>query len=157
MVINEVAELGLSSRDAMRRMMRDLQEQRWDIVEMGLQDIDERLRHAQVPRLVEMVYNPQPRPEVTSRLRGATLVSSDEEDILKGLAGLQVEGRHPQFPSLLAFINGRVVAGVLPKNQCRELRRISYAVPLFEPGTPSWSSCEYSSIPSILSPEVEVS
>ena len=76
MVINEVVELGLSSRDAMWRMMLDMQELRWDIVQMWLQDIDE---HAQFPRLVEMVYNPQSCPEVTSRLRGAPLVSSDEE------------------------------------------------------------------------------
>ena len=30
-------------------------------------------------------------------------------------------------------------------------------MPLFEPGTPSWSRSEYSSTPSILSPEMEVS
>jgi len=30
-------------------------------------------------------------------------------------------------------------------------------MPLFEAGTPSWYSCEYSSTPSILNPEVEVS
>jgi len=29
-------------------------------------------------------------------------------------------------------------------------------MPPFEPGTPSWSSCEYSSTPSVLSPKVEV-
>ncbi|KAJ8426452.1 hypothetical protein Cgig2_031101 [Carnegiea gigantea] len=61
MVINEVAKLGLSSRDAMGHMMRDL------------------LKDTQAPRLVEMVYNPQPRPEVTLRPRGAPSVSSDEE------------------------------------------------------------------------------
>ena len=36
MVINEVAERGLSSRDAMGCMMLDLQELTWDIVEMRL-------------------------------------------------------------------------------------------------------------------------
>ena len=79
MVINEVVELGLSSRDAIGRIMLDLQELRWDIIETWLQDIDKRLRDAQVPHLVEMVYNPQSSPEVTTRLRGAPPVSSDEE------------------------------------------------------------------------------
>ncbi|KAJ8420401.1 hypothetical protein Cgig2_028073 [Carnegiea gigantea] len=133
MVINEVAELGLSSRDAMGHMMLDLRELRWNIVDSWLQDIDERLRDAQVPRLVEMVYNPQPRPEVTSRLRGTPsyliqalfrctciIISScsSSGDVPEGLFDPQVEGSHPQFPSLLAFISGRVVAGVPPKNQC---------------------------------------
>ena len=44
MVINEVAELGLSRRDIMGRMMLDLQELKWDIVEAWLLSIDERLR-----------------------------------------------------------------------------------------------------------------
>ena len=81
---------------------------------------------------------------------------SSSGDIPAGLSDPQVEGQHPQFSSLLAFINGRVVADVPRKNKCRELKKILYAVPLFEPGTPSWSSCEYSSTPSILSPEVDV-
>ena len=46
MVINEVAELGLSSRDTMGSMMRDLQDLKWDVIETWLQDIDERLRDA---------------------------------------------------------------------------------------------------------------
>ncbi|KAJ8431148.1 hypothetical protein Cgig2_026745 [Carnegiea gigantea] len=69
----------------------------------------------------------------------------------------QVESRYPQFPSLPAFIDGRAVAGVPRRNQCRDPKKIPYAVPLFEPGTPSWSSCKYSSTPNVLSPEVEVS
>ena len=77
-------------------------------------------------------------------------------DVPEGLTGPGVEGRHPQFPGLPAFIDGRVVAGIPRKNKCREPKKIPYAVPLFEPGTPSWSSCEYSSTPSVLSPEVEV-
>ncbi|KAJ8420701.1 hypothetical protein Cgig2_012719 [Carnegiea gigantea] len=44
-----------------------------------------------------------------------------------------------------------------PKNQFRELKKIPYTVPIFEPGIPSWSSCEYSSTPSILNIEEEVS
>jgi len=68
-----------------------------------------------------------------------------------------MEGRYPQFPSLPAFIDDRAVVGVPRKNQCREPKKIPYAVPLFELGTPSWSSFEYSSTPSVLSPDVEVS
>ena len=79
MMINEVAELGLLSRDAIGPMILDLRELRWDITETWFQDIDERLRDAQVPCLVKMVYNPQPRPEVTLRLKGAPPVSSDKE------------------------------------------------------------------------------
>ncbi|KAJ8451405.1 hypothetical protein Cgig2_017796 [Carnegiea gigantea] len=77
-------------------------------------------------------------------------------DIREGQAGPQVEGRHPQFSNLPALIDGQVMAEVPRQNKCREPKKIPYAVPIFEPGTPSWSSCEYSSTPSILSPEVEV-
>ncbi|KAJ8445654.1 hypothetical protein Cgig2_009055 [Carnegiea gigantea] len=49
-----------------------------------------------------------------------------------------------------------VVDGIPRKNKYRDPKKIPYVVPLFAPGTPSWSSCEYSSSPSILSPEVEV-
>ncbi|KAJ8438700.1 hypothetical protein Cgig2_011883 [Carnegiea gigantea] len=41
--------------------------------------------------------------------------------------------------------------------QFRKPKKIPYAVLIFEPSTPSWSSCEYSSTPSILSIEKEVS
>ena len=67
-----------------------------------------------------------------------------------------MEGRHPQLPNLPALIDGRVVAGLPRKNKPREPKKVPYAVPIFEPGTPSWSSCEHSSTPSILSPEVTV-
>ena len=59
--------------------MLELQELRWDIVEAWLLSIDERLRDAQVPCLIEMVHNPQLPPEVTSKLRDAPPPSSDEE------------------------------------------------------------------------------
>ncbi|KAJ8429185.1 hypothetical protein Cgig2_028758 [Carnegiea gigantea] len=64
-VINYVAKVRLSRRDAMGCMMADPQELRWDIAEAWLLSIDERLRDTQVPRLVKVVYNPQPRPEAT--------------------------------------------------------------------------------------------
>ncbi|KAJ8419666.1 hypothetical protein Cgig2_033948 [Carnegiea gigantea] len=79
MVINDAAELRLSSRDALGDMMLELQELRCDIVEAWVMSIDARLRDAQVSHLVEMVYNPRPRPEVTSRLRGVPPLSSDGE------------------------------------------------------------------------------
>ncbi|KAJ8439000.1 hypothetical protein Cgig2_012996 [Carnegiea gigantea] len=71
-------------------------------------------------------------------------------------AGPQVEGLHPQFPSHLTLIDGRVVVHIPPKNQSREPKKIPYVVPIFEPRTPSWSSCEYSSTPSILNIEKDV-
>jgi len=49
-----------------------------------------------------------------------------------------------------------VVAHISPKNQFREPKKIPYAVPIYEPDTPSWSSCEYSFTPSILSIKEEV-
>ncbi|KAJ8432368.1 hypothetical protein Cgig2_021902 [Carnegiea gigantea] len=76
-------------------------------------------------------------------------------DFHEGQVGPQVEGWHPQFYNLPALIDVRVVAGVPQKNKCRESKKIPYTVALFEPGTPSRSSCKYSSTPSILSPEVE--
>ncbi|KAJ8424705.1 hypothetical protein Cgig2_025454 [Carnegiea gigantea] len=71
-------------------------------------------------------------------------------------ADRQTEGCHPQFPSLPALIDGRLVAYIPPKNQFRELKKIPYVVPLYEPGTPSWFSCEYSSTPSVLSIEQDI-
>ncbi|KAJ8428285.1 hypothetical protein Cgig2_027417 [Carnegiea gigantea] len=79
MVISDAEGLRLSSRDAMGDMMLELQELRWGIVEAWLLSINERLRDAQVLHLVEMVYNPRPCPEVTSRLTGAPSLLSDEE------------------------------------------------------------------------------
>jgi len=66
-----------------------------------------------------------------------------------------MEGCHPQFPHLLALIDGQVVACVPPKNQSREHKKNPYDVPVYEPITP-WSNCMYSSTPSILSIEEEV-
>jgi len=45
----------------------------------------------------------------------------------------------------------------LPKKQFRKPKKIPYPVLIFEPDTPSWSSCEYSSTPNIWSIEQEVS
>lgn len=73
------------------------------------------------------------------------------------LTGPLMAGRHPQFSRLPAYIDGRMVAHVPPKNQFREPKKILYGVSVVEPGAPSWSSCEYSSTPSILSIETEVS
>ena len=51
--------------------MLDLEELRWDIIEAWLLSIEDMLKNAKVPHLVETVYNPQPCPAVTSRLRDA--------------------------------------------------------------------------------------
>ncbi|KAJ8419343.1 hypothetical protein Cgig2_003520 [Carnegiea gigantea] len=81
--------------------------------------------------------------------------SPSSGDVREGQVGPQVKGRHPQFSNILAYIDALVVAGIPQKDKYRELKKIPYAIPLFESGIPSWSSCEYSSTPSILSPEVE--
>ncbi|KAJ8424980.1 hypothetical protein Cgig2_031929 [Carnegiea gigantea] len=81
---------------------------------------------------------------------------SSSRDVSEGLASPPVEGRHLQFFNFPTFIDGQVVADVPRKNKYREPKKIPYAVPLFEPGTPSWSSCEYSSTLNILNPEVKV-
>ncbi|KAJ8436181.1 hypothetical protein Cgig2_010425 [Carnegiea gigantea] len=66
MVLNEAAELALSEQG--RHKLHD--------------DLDERLKEAQVPCLVEILANPQPPicPEETSRPRGAPPISSDDDD-----------------------------------------------------------------------------
>lgn len=82
---------------------------------------------------------------------------SSSGDVSKEQVGPLMEGRHPQLPNLPALIDGHVVAGLPRKNnKPREPKKVPYVVPVFEPGTPSWSSCEYFSTPSILSPEVTV-
>ncbi|KAJ8441233.1 hypothetical protein Cgig2_033957 [Carnegiea gigantea] len=78
MVINDAAELRLLSRGPRGSLMLDLHELRWYIIEVWLLSIEERLKDTQVPCLVKMIYNPQLRPEVTSRLRDTPPLSSDE-------------------------------------------------------------------------------
>ncbi|KAJ8441400.1 hypothetical protein Cgig2_002359 [Carnegiea gigantea] len=60
MVLNEAAELGLSSKAPIDRMTLNLRELKWDIIKVWLQDIDKRLGDAQVRHLVETLANPQP-------------------------------------------------------------------------------------------------
>ena len=79
MVINDAVELRLMSREIRGSLMLDLQELRWDTIEAWLLSIKERLKEAQVPRLVKMAYNPRPRSTVTSRPRDAPPLLSDEE------------------------------------------------------------------------------
>ena len=71
MVINDTAELRLLGRETRGSLLLGLQEQRWDIIEAWLLSTEERPKDAQVPHIVEMVYNPWPCPAVTSRLRDA--------------------------------------------------------------------------------------
>ncbi|KAJ8428790.1 hypothetical protein Cgig2_009975 [Carnegiea gigantea] len=126
-----------------------LQQLYWGPFEFWFENIEYRLRRARALHPV----NPPAKlassstPVEVSSLGDTPPVSSDEDgDIPEGLAGPQVEGRHPQFLSLPACIDGRA-----------EPKKIPDAVPLFEPGTLSWSNYEYSSTPIVLSPEVEVS
>jgi len=81
---------------------------------------------------------------------------SSNEKVPERMAVPQMEGFHPQFPSLPTLIDGRVVAHIPPKNQLMEPKKIPYVMPVYEPGTPSWSSCEYSSTPGILNIEQDV-
>ncbi|KAJ8445074.1 LOW QUALITY PROTEIN: hypothetical protein Cgig2_022594 [Carnegiea gigantea] len=72
MVINDTVELRLIRREIGEILMLDLHELRWDIIEAWLLSIDDKLKDAQVPCLVETVSNPWPCPSVTSRLRDAS-------------------------------------------------------------------------------------
>ncbi|KAJ8449495.1 hypothetical protein Cgig2_002292 [Carnegiea gigantea] len=132
---------------------------RWSTFEVWMDCMDCVLRGAQLYRPADEV---EVRGSMDGRGEGSRSASPpapfsvEDKDVPEGLTGPQVEGWHPQFSNLLASIDGRVVAGVPRKNKYREPKKIPHVVPLFEPGTPLWSSCEYSSTPSIPSPEVEV-
>ncbi|KAJ8435881.1 LOW QUALITY PROTEIN: hypothetical protein Cgig2_008421 [Carnegiea gigantea] len=157
MVLNVVAELGLACRLTMDCMMWKLD---WAPIESWLGDIERRLRKAQASRLANPPAGPAPSGGFVedSSLSDAPPASSHEEgDVPQALASPQITGHHLQFPSLLAFIDGRVVAHIPPNNQFREPKNIPHAVPIFKPDTPSWSSYEYSFIPGILSTEEEIS
>ncbi|KAJ8428395.1 LOW QUALITY PROTEIN: hypothetical protein Cgig2_029018 [Carnegiea gigantea] len=56
-VLNDVVELGLSSRIMMNYMMSVLRELNWAVIESWLWGIEERLRRAQIPRLVDLIAN----------------------------------------------------------------------------------------------------
>ncbi|KAJ8422560.1 hypothetical protein Cgig2_005758 [Carnegiea gigantea] len=62
-VINDAAELRLIRRETGESLMLDLQEQRLDIIEAWLLSIEDKLKDAQIPYLVETVYNPRPRQQ----------------------------------------------------------------------------------------------
>ncbi|KAJ8444805.1 hypothetical protein Cgig2_014994 [Carnegiea gigantea] len=164
MVVNDVVELGLTSRLSTECMMWVMQQLDWAPIEFWLENIDHKLRRAQAAHAANPPVDPTcfggPVEDLgLSDAPPASIMSSScssSGHIPEGLVGLQVAGHHPHLPSLPTFINSRVVAGIPLKNQCRQPKKIPYAVSLFDPDTPSWSSCEYSIAPSILSPEVEV-
>ncbi|KAJ8422577.1 hypothetical protein Cgig2_027658 [Carnegiea gigantea] len=81
---------------------------------------------------------------------------SSSGNVPRRSASPQMEGCHPQFPSLPTLIDGRVVAHIPPNNQFREPKKIPYDVLIYKPDTPSWSSYEYSFTPNILSIEEDV-
>lgn len=72
------------------------------------------------------------------------------------MGGPWEEGCHTQFSNLSAKIDGQVAAYFPPKNYFKELKKIPYALPVFEPMPNLSSSCEYFSTPSILYIEEEV-
>jgi len=80
-VLNDAAELGLLSRITMDCMMSVLRELNWVVIESGMWGIEERLRRAQTPRLVNLIANPVPVGDLEEdlRLSDAPFASSDEE------------------------------------------------------------------------------
>ncbi|KAJ8426886.1 hypothetical protein Cgig2_002734 [Carnegiea gigantea] len=93
-----------------------------------------------IPEMVQavfyaMVINDAARLRLIRRETGESLVSDLWKlrwgvieawllgDVLEGLAGPQAEGRHSQFPSLPAFIDGRVVAGVPERINVRRMAK----------------------------------
>ncbi|KAJ8434141.1 hypothetical protein Cgig2_000861 [Carnegiea gigantea] len=81
MVLNDVAELGLSSRIAMDYMISVLRELNWAVIESWLWGIEEKLRRAQFPYLVDLIANPTLAGglEEDSRLSDVPSASSDKE------------------------------------------------------------------------------
>ncbi|KAJ8434807.1 hypothetical protein Cgig2_033529 [Carnegiea gigantea] len=169
MLLNEAVELGVVHGFIVEGLKSALVGLRWLSFKVWMSCVDHVLREAQLQRPADEVEvrgpwtarkraldQTAPRPPIVMRSSLSFVSNLFFGDVPEGLVSPRVEGRHPQFPSLPAFINGRVVAGVPRKNKCREPKKIPYAVPLFEPDTPSWSSCKYSPTPSVLSPELEV-
>ncbi|KAJ8422954.1 hypothetical protein Cgig2_031576 [Carnegiea gigantea] len=89
-------------------------------------------------------------------ITGAQLYRPADEVEVRGARDGQGEGSGSTGPPAPSSDEDQIVAAIPRKNKYREPKKIPYVVPLFESGTPSWSSCEYSSTPSILNPEVEV-
>ncbi|KAJ8427306.1 hypothetical protein Cgig2_032955 [Carnegiea gigantea] len=73
------------------------------------------------------------------------IVFSSSGDVPEGSAGPQMEGRHPQFPSLLAIINGRVVAGVRRMAKTKSTLHIRSPDELLAKGTQEGASTGSSS------------
>ncbi|KAJ8432886.1 hypothetical protein Cgig2_017615 [Carnegiea gigantea] len=80
-------------QSTMGRMMLDLQELRWGVIETIL------TRGSGTPRFPTL-------------LRWSIILNHAPKDVPEGLAGPQVEGPYLQFLSLLAFIDGRKVVGI---------------------------------------------
>ncbi|KAJ8423646.1 hypothetical protein Cgig2_006677 [Carnegiea gigantea] len=157
MLLNEAVELGVTHDFTVESMKSSLVGLRWSTFDVWMGCVNHVLRAARLQRPADEV-EVQPRAPSKHYLFLYIMPSSylSSGDVPEGFAGPQVEALHPQFPSLLAFIDGQVVANIPRRNKCREPKRIPYTVPRFEQGIPSWSNYEYSSTPSILSLEVEV-
>ena len=81
MVLNDAAELGLSSRVMVDAMMSVLRGLNWAVIESWLWGIEERLRKAQIPRLVGLITKPALAGGLKedSKLSDAPPPSSDED------------------------------------------------------------------------------
>ncbi|KAJ8424845.1 hypothetical protein Cgig2_030072 [Carnegiea gigantea] len=166
MVINNVV-LSVVSRDMAGALKSTLKGLRWTSFDSWLnvnkhallgrsskgKEFTRHFRFLEITQAVFYVMVPNDAVELGVMSR---VVDNALMDVPEGLVGPQMVGRHPQFPSLPALIDGEMVAHILPKNQFRKPKKIPYTVPIFKPGTPSWSSCEYSSTPSILNIEEDV-
>ncbi|KAJ8444860.1 hypothetical protein Cgig2_029791 [Carnegiea gigantea] len=141
MILNDALEMGTLSRDLDEMLKSALVSLRWSTFEVWLW----RNRDS-----ILLAYN----IELDSPEAGRTLQLT--RTIPVEFIDPRMEGHHPQFPSLPALIAGRVITYIPPKNQFREPKKITYAIPIHHPDMPSWSSCEHCSTPGILSIKEEV-
>ncbi|KAJ8420759.1 hypothetical protein Cgig2_030935 [Carnegiea gigantea] len=152
MVVNEIVKQGITCRIMVGCLIWALQQLHQDPFEFWFENVEYRYKRARASRPI----NPPADLASSSGPVEASGLSDAPPGRSRRVGRPSNGGCHRQFPSLPTLIDVRVVAGIPQKNRCREPKNVPYAVPLFEPGTPSWSSCAYSSTPSILSPEVEV-
>ncbi|KAJ8433719.1 hypothetical protein Cgig2_004348 [Carnegiea gigantea] len=112
MVVNEAFELGVLSRDLAEHLKLCIEGLQWYMCK-GL------------------------CVSSTSPLTPSSTFLSSRRNILKRSTGPQREHHHPQFLSLPALIDDRVVARIPTKNQFREPKKGPYPMQICEPDTPS--------------------
>ncbi|KAJ8444462.1 hypothetical protein Cgig2_024026 [Carnegiea gigantea] len=119
MVVNDASKLGVMSRDMARALKSVLEALRWLIFKSWLRI----KKHAFLG-----VRNFVPPLKIAIVLYYLIMSSScsSSEIIPTRPASPQMEARCPQFPSLPALIDGRVVVYVHPKNHLKEPKKIPY-------------------------------